>query len=55
VGQSDAGPGAHGLILVDPAKFRRGAPGTIGRIVAALELLLREHPADEGTSLRHWL
>jgi predicted nuclease of predicted toxin-antitoxin system len=45
----------HGLVLVDPAKYQRGSPRTIGRIVSALEALLAEHPAEEATSARHWL
>lgn len=45
----------HGLVCVDPGKYTRGHPRTIGRMVAALERLLREHPTDDATSLRHWL
>ncbi len=45
----------HGLALADPSKYPRGASRTIGRMVRALDRLLREHPGDEPTSLRHWL
>jgi predicted nuclease of predicted toxin-antitoxin system len=45
----------HGLILVDPAKFPRGNPRTIGRMVTELDRLLNDHRGDEPTSLRWWL
>jgi hypothetical protein len=45
----------HGLVLVDPTKYQRGSPRTIGRIVSALDVLLAEHPAQEATSARPWL
>lgn len=45
----------HGLILVDPAKYPRGHPRTIGRIVTALELALGECSGEKPTSVRHWL
>ncbi|MFI5009790.1 MAG: DUF5615 family PIN-like protein [Solirubrobacterales bacterium] len=45
----------HGLILVDPGKYQRGDPRTIGRMVTALDQLLGEHPQDLATSLRHWI
>jgi len=44
-----------GLVLVEPGKFPRGQPRTIGRLVTALERLLRAHPADETESSRRWL
>jgi hypothetical protein len=44
-----------GLVLIDPAKYRRGHPRTIGRMVTGLDRLLRGHPADRATALRHWL
>jgi hypothetical protein len=45
----------HGLVLIDPAKYRRGHPPTVGRIVTALDRLLRERPDERAQSLRHWL
>jgi predicted nuclease of predicted toxin-antitoxin system len=45
----------HGLILVDPAKYPRGNPRTIGRLVTELDRLLHDHRSDEPTSLRWWL
>jgi len=45
----------HGLIPVHPAKYPRGDPRTIGRMVTALEELLAKHHSEEATSLRHWL
>ncbi|MHB8690405.1 MAG: DUF5615 family PIN-like protein [Solirubrobacteraceae bacterium] len=45
----------HGLVLVDPAKYQRGTPRTIGRLVTELDALLAEHPSQEATSARHWL
>jgi Domain of unknown function (DUF5615) len=45
----------HGLVLVDPGKYPRGAPGTIGRMVTELDRVLAEHPSEEPTSLRCWL
>jgi hypothetical protein len=44
-----------GLVLLDPAKYPRGNKRTVGRIVTALDRLLRRHPDDLVTSLRHWL
>lgn len=47
---------AHfGLVLIDPVKYRRGHPRTIGRLVTQLDRLLRDHPDERATSLRHWL
>ena len=45
----------HGLVLVDPAKYRRGSPRTTGRIVEALDALLVEYSSQDATSARHWL
>jgi hypothetical protein len=45
----------HGLVLIDPAKYRRGHPRTVGRIVTELHRLLCEHPGERVQSLRHWL
>lgn len=45
----------HGLVLLDPGKYPRGDRRTIGRIVTALDVLLKESPEDDPTSLRHWL
>lgn len=44
-----------GLVLIDPVKYRRGHPRTIGRLVTQLGRLLRDHPGQRATSLRHWL
>ena len=49
------GQAHHGLVLVDPAKFSRGNPRTIGRLVRELEKLLADEPSDKARSLRHWL
>jgi nucleoside-diphosphate-sugar epimerase len=45
----------HGLVFVDPAKYPRGHPRTIGRLVTELDRLLSDHPRGEPTSLRNWL
>jgi len=45
----------HGLVLVDPGKYRRGAPRTIGRMITALDRMLDEYPGEGPTSLRYWL
>ena len=45
----------HGLVLVDPAKYPRGNPRTIGRMVTELARLLNDHRGDAPTSLRWWL
>lgn len=45
----------HGLVLVDPHKYPRGDQSTIGRMVIALDKLLRANPGDEPISLRHFL
>ncbi len=45
----------YGLVLVDRGRYPRGSPGTIGRMVTALDRLLNEHPDDTPMSLRHWL
>jgi predicted nuclease of predicted toxin-antitoxin system len=49
------GAAHHGLVLVDPAKYPRGVRRTIGRMVSALNRLLREHPAIEPNGARYWL
>lgn len=45
----------RGLVLVDPAKFPRGRTRTIGRMVTQLDALLRAHPGEEPSGVRHWL
>jgi hypothetical protein len=45
----------HGLVLVDPGKYQRGDPRTIGRMVTALDRLLSKHPVCDATSPRQWL
>ena len=45
----------HGLVLVNPHRYARGNPRTIGRMVTALERLLGEQPGTDPTSLRYWL
>lgn len=42
----------HGLILVDPAKYRRGDASTIGRMVSTL---LGESTGEAPASARRWL
>lgn len=44
----------HGLILIDPAKYPRGNPRTVGRLVTKLDWLLNDQRGDEPTSLRWW-
>ena len=34
----------YGLVLADPSRYPRGSPGTIGRMVTALDRLLRSTP-----------
>lgn len=48
------GQAHHGLVLVNPGKYQRGHPRTIGRLVTELDRLLREHEGEETESLRHW-
>jgi len=55
VGTDQRSEAFFGLVLIDPVKYPRGRRRTIGRLVTKLDLLLREHPGDEATSLRHWL
>jgi predicted nuclease of predicted toxin-antitoxin system len=43
------------LVLVPRRSYPRGQARTVGRMVSALDRLLTEHPANEPTSLRHWL
>lgn len=45
----------HGLVLAAHGSYPRGNPRTIGRMVIALERVLRELPETTPTSLRHWL
>lgn len=47
---------AHfGLVLVPRGSYPRSQARTVGRMVSELDRLLEEHPAEEPTSLRHWL
>jgi hypothetical protein len=55
VGADERGQAFFGLVLIDPVAYPRGLPRTIGRLVTELDSLLREHPGDEATNLRHWL
>ena len=45
----------HGLVLIDPAKYLRGNPRTIGLMVTQLDRLLNDRRLGEPTSPRHWL
>lgn len=54
-GYDRRGDAHHGLVLVDPGKYQRGNPRTVGRLVTHLDRLLRKHPEDEAGSLRRWL
>lgn len=45
----------YGLVLIDPAKYPRGASRTIGRLVRALDRLLAERQGELADSVRHWL
>jgi|ERR1700722_1285060 len=49
------GQGHFGLILVPRGSYPRGQARTVGRMVSGLDRLLKERPASEPTSLRHWL
>lgn len=49
------GQSHYGLILIEPGKYPRARPRTIGRLVKALDEFLRAHPGERATSLRHWL
>lgn len=55
-GDHDQRGQAHfGLVLVSHSRYPRSSPGTIGRMVTALDRLLGEHPEATPTSVRHWL
>jgi hypothetical protein len=54
-GYDRRGDAHHGLILIDPGKYQRGHPRTVGRLVKALDQLLREHPEGAASNIRHWL
>ncbi|MGI9094370.1 MAG: DUF5615 family PIN-like protein [Thermoleophilaceae bacterium] len=54
-GNDHRGRAHHGLVLVDPAKYPRGNARTIGRVVTALDRLLRATHGEEPASVRHWL
>ncbi len=54
-GHDSRGEAHHGLLLIHPGKYPRGDPQTIGPMVEEINRLLREHPRDTATSLRHWL
>lgn len=45
----------HGLVLVDPTRYPRGARRTIGLLVTALSRLLNERPGENADSRRDWL
>ena len=45
----------HGLILCTSRQFDRGDPRTLGRMVDALDALLRSGAADTSFNQRHWL
>lgn len=49
------GEGHYGFVLVDPNKYPRGNPHTIGRMVTKLDELLRLSPGDKAVGLRHSL
>jgi hypothetical protein len=50
-----SGRAHHGLVLVDPATYPRGARRTIGLLVTALGRLLNERPGENADSRRDWL
>lgn len=45
----------HGLVLLNPRRYRRGHPRTVGRVVTALADLLDAHRAIAPNSARQWL
>ena len=45
----------HGLVLVHPGAYPRGAPRTVGAMVTALAALCAPFPEDEPTGVRLWL
>jgi hypothetical protein len=49
------GQSHFGLVLVPSGVYPRGSPATIGRMVAALDRLLSEHPGNTAASSRYWL
>jgi len=44
-----------GLVLVPAQRYPRGQTRTVGRLIAALDVLLASVPTNDPTSLRHWL
>lgn len=47
---------AHfGLVLVSRGTYPRSQARTVGRMVSELDRVLKERPANEPASLRHWL
>jgi hypothetical protein len=54
-GADQRGQRHQGLILIDPGKFPRGNPRTIGRLVAELLAVLNAYVDDKPRSIRHWL
>lgn len=53
--QDRSGRSHHGLVLVDPVRYPRGASRTVGRLVTALDRLLGERPGEDADSRRDWL
>jgi hypothetical protein len=53
--QDRGGRAHHGLVLLDPARYPRGASRTVGRMVTALHRLLEARPGDRTDSRRVWL
>jgi hypothetical protein len=49
------GEAHHGLVVVDPSRYPRGARRTLGQMVTELEKMLGASLTDEPNSLRHWL
>ncbi len=45
----------HGLVFVDPRRYPRGNPRTVGRMVGQLDRLLNDHRDAPATSRRCWL
>ena len=54
-GYDQRGQAHHGLLFVQSQRYPRRSQRTIGRMVTALEELLRVHPGRTPMGLRHWL
>jgi hypothetical protein len=49
------GDAHHGVVLVNPRRYVRGSPRTVGAMVRALDVLAGTLSSARPTSVRHWL